>query len=389
LNLSTLRRTAAEITAAALFELYPNIELWGGEETPTGFFYDFYFPHSVHPETLSLIEEKIRQIVREKREIRTLEMVPFSARELLRAKGNGRFEELDVAEKGLIELIQIGAFHDLCLGPHLKNTAEAAAIKLLEIELLDGKGIRITGSAHISKQALKEFLKKVKDYEENCSSKVGERMGLWKVLANEEKVTLAKGIEMKRRVLDFLKKQLFQGATEVSFEGRGERISKHLEIAKPDTCLAESWIFEMDGQEELKIQISSFRKKRDSLREDLNSCLQSIGKTLIILGFHCEHRLTCKRRGQKGVSELIDALKGIQTEVQPLVLGGDEEPELHFVIEDRLGQKESLFQLRWVEREGLIPGICLTTSVERIVALLLESNPGALPTWLASDKGNE
>jgi len=383
MDLSILRRTAAEITAAAVFELFPDIELWGGDETPTGFFYDFYFPHPVNPDTLPLIEEKIRQIIRERREIRTLEMVSFSAKELLKAKGNGRFEELDIQEKGLIELIQIGAFHDLCAGPHLKNTAEAAAIKLLAIEPLEEKGIRITGSAHISKQALKDFLKKVKEYEEHRPSKVGEKMGLWKMLSDKEKVYLPKGIEVRRRVLEVLKKQFFKGATEVSFEGRGERISKHLEIAKPDTCLAEVWISEVDGREELKIQISSFRGERDSLREDLNSCLQSIGKTLIILGFHCEHRLTCKRRGQKGVSELTCALKGIQAEVQPLALGGDEEPELHFVIEDRLGQKESLFQLRWVERE--VPGICLTTSVERIVAFLLESSSGVLPNWLVSE----
>ncbi len=63
----------------------------------------------------------MRQIVREKRPIETVEMVPFSARELF--KSQGRMSQADELEEieGLVELVQIGAFTNISPGPHLNK----------------------------------------------------------------------------------------------------------------------------------------------------------------------------------------------------------------------------------------------------------------------------
>ena len=53
-----------------------------------GFVYEFQAEFPLPPESERLIEEKMRQIIREQREIRILEMVPFSARELLLKEGH-------------------------------------------------------------------------------------------------------------------------------------------------------------------------------------------------------------------------------------------------------------------------------------------------------------
>src|SRR3990167_776706 len=146
MDLEVLKRTAAEIAAAAVYELYPDVELLGGEATAIGFFYDFVFPHPIH---LHIIEEKMKQIVREKRVIRTLVMVPFSASELLKSQGHyAQAEKLSGEE--LVEVIQIDSFHGLSKGPHLNNTVELTAFKI-KVESLPEKRMRIIGWCHRSK----------------------------------------------------------------------------------------------------------------------------------------------------------------------------------------------------------------------------------------------
>lgn len=317
MDLSILRRTAAEIAAAAVYELYPDVELWGGGETSTGFFYDFYFPHPAH---VHIIEEKMRQIVREKRPIRTLEMVSFSASELLKKEGHAvRAEEL---EEGLVEIIQIGAFHDLSPGPHLKNTAELAAFKI-SVECLPDNEMRVTGWCHASKEELKQFLKKVENYTEPHLR--GEQMGLWK-----GPVWLPPGIKMREQLIQFLKGQWFEDALEVSGPAEGNRTEIHRSLGK--SKVAE--VFQGMG-----IQVSFFGKPE----QELISFLQLIAKTLTILGF--EH--------------------------STLSTGGGSD----FLIEDELGRKWPVVQVKRISRNGA-PAVdfYFTAEVERILALLLEKN---------------
>ena len=73
-------------------------------------------------------------------------------------------------------MIEIGPFHDLSPGPHLKNTAELAAFKI-SLETLPDQVFRITGWCHESKEELKHFLKKLDQYID--PQQLGEQMGLW------------------------------------------------------------------------------------------------------------------------------------------------------------------------------------------------------------------
>lgn len=315
-----MRRTAAEIAAAAVYEIYPDVELWGGGETSTGFHYDFYFPHPVHAH---LIEERMRQIVRERRPIRTLEMVSFSAKELLKKEGHAaRAEEL---EEGLVEMIQIGAFHDLSPGPHLKNTAELAAFKIA-VETLPDRGLRINGWCHNSKDELKKFLKKLERYTEH--PRLGEKMGLWK-----GEIWLPRGLERRQLLIDSLKQHWFEGALEVAGPLEGDRTARHRTLGKPK--VAEVWTHPEAG-----MQVSFFGRPES----EMISSLQSIGKTLTILGF--DHSTV------------------------PSGVGG-----VDFLIEDELGRKWPVVQLKRVSREGsLAVDFYFAAAVERILALLLEQN---------------
>ncbi len=264
-ELEVLRRTAAEIAAAAVYELYPNVELLGGFATDTGFLYEFVFPHPIHQH---LIEEKMRQIVREKRPIRTLEMVPFSASELLRAQGD-RDRAESIGMEGLVEVVRIGSFHDLSPGPHLKNTAELHAFKI-KLESLGEKRMRLTGWCHRSKEELKQFLKQLDRYIEPYQ--MGESMGLWK-----EDVWLAAGLKLKEKLIQFLRKEWFEGAHEISGPPSDDPFELHRKQKQPK--VAEIW---SGGHRKTHIQVSFFM--------EMKSCLHLIAKTLTILGF--DHALS-------------------------------------------------------------------------------------------------
>lgn len=266
-----MRRTAAEIAAAAVYELYPDVELLGARATSVGFMYDFVFPHPIHPH---LIEEKMRQIVREKRPIRTLEMVPFSASELLKSQGHFiRSEEL--AETQLVEIVQIGSFHDLSPGPHLKNTAELAAFKI-KAEPLPEKGMRLTGWCHRSKDDLKRFLKQLDRYVDPIC--LGETQGYWK-----GDVWLEGGLRKREKLIQFFRGQLFCGTLEISSSWNGDCFDSHR--AQGVAKVAE---IRSSGHRETWIQVSFFGLPE----KEMNSSLHLIGKTLTILGF--EHSISPK-----------------------------------------------------------------------------------------------
>jgi hypothetical protein len=267
MDLICLRRSAAELAAAAVFELYPNVELLGGADTPTGFLCDLHFPHPVHPDTLKLIEEKMRQIVREARPVKTLEMHIVSAKEFLKKEGHlRRIEELEEEEGELVELIQIGSFHNLSPGPHVKNSAELGAFKMDPIEILGDSEIRLTGYVYPSKQELKDFLKRLQTYVDPID--LGEWVGLWKEIKGT-RVWLDKGIALRKTLLSFLKKKLWVGAIEVS-GGHHEIIAQKMGVLRVGEI------------EEEDLILNSFPKEPTS---ELNSLLQLVEKTLIILGF--------------------------------------------------------------------------------------------------------
>ncbi len=325
LDLSTLRRTAAEIAAAAIYETYPNVELWGGGETSIGFYYDFHVPHSIHSQ---LIEEKMRQIVRERRPIRTLEMVSFSAQELLKDLGHiARAEELGRgAGKGLAEIIRIGSFHDLSPGPHLKNSAELAAFKI-SIEPLPEKGMRINGWCHFSKGELRKFLKKLAAYVDPF--KLGEQKGLWR-----GPIWLPEGLKVLRELIYFLTKEWFVDAYEISSPLDADRVVLHRSLGKPK--VAEIWNL---ASRETQMQVSFFGKSEG----EVISSLQSIGKTLTILGF--DHFAVSK--GQ----------------------------ETDYLVEDGLGRSHPIVQVKRVSsRRAASVDFYFTVIVEKILFLLLEKN---------------
>jgi len=285
-----LRRTAAYVAAAAVYETFPGVSLLGGDAISTGFFYDFYFPHLLHPELLPQIEEKMRQIMRERREIRTMEMVPVSAKEFLKAQGHA----YRGAKEELVTLVQMGSFVDQG-GPAASNSAVCACFKLFSCQNLGDGRLRITGTVHPTKEALKSFLKAWSTYGHKRHETRGLELGLWKQIAGEW-VWLPPGLTRRAELLSFFKKNLGEGSVEIASSGKHyqellretPRLLEVRERSAP-SFWGEEGLLSLEGGLELKILTSL---------ENINSSLQSIEKTFNILTFR--YSLSLEGKGGKG-----------------------------------------------------------------------------------------
>lgn len=328
----------------------------------------------------------MRQIAKEARSIRTLEMVPFSAKELLKREGHEAQAEA-LPEDGLVDIVQIGNFHDLSEGPHLKNSNELAFFKLLSLDPLGDKGLRLTGAVHHSKQELKDLLKKIAGYGEKNHLIVGEKRGFWSVL-DEEIIWKEKGLKLRSQLIEILKKRFFSGAFEISGPLDAERPDLHHRMAKglknsPDRIAEvlthqtaesneeEAGLF--NGFDETQILISSY-SSHPVFEEVLISSLQTIDQTLNILGFNRSLRLRSRKAGEQSFLRLVKAVEKLGWKAE-IDLQEGQASQIDFEIEDEMGRIWSVAQLQVFHAKELQKeGSFLTLSVEKILALLLEKN---------------
>lgn len=375
MNLSILNRTAAEVAAAAFYEKFPGVELLGGKRTSLGFSFDFLSAFPLPTEVEILIEDQMRQIAREKRPIRVLEMVPFSARELLLKEGHAvRAEE--VGGEGLVEVVQIGSFYNLSPGPHLPCTSHLHAFKLWPMEKIGDNVVRLSGCAFPTKEELKYFLKQLRIYPEISHERAGFKKMLWRLLDGQV-VWLPAGLEMRRDVVETVRAHLFQGSLEVSLSGSANRLAAHSLLFKEmeKAGIAEVYVEPLapwdpetglfSGERGTQIRVS-LGVVAANWKEKVISSLQLTAKTLNILGFkHCL-RFSGRRRSGKGVQALFQALEflGMEVEVLAEEPGG---PRLDFLVGDHLGRQWAAFSI-----ELTAFGVFIAASVERLVALLLE-----------------
>lgn len=364
-----LQRTAAEVLAAATFEMFPKVVLLGGSDTPSGFYYDFYFPHPINPELHHQIEEKMRQIAKEKREIRELEMAGVSAREFLKSKGH--FERAELVEnQGLYSILQMGSFVDLIFGSCLKNSFELANFKIFPPMELEDRQIRISGVASSSKDQLKTFLKKKTAYQSKRHEKTGELKQYWKSMEGEW-VYLSEGLKARDRLISRFKENISPNAFEISCihssnrsllhnkilnERNLEAVVEEFPVSLEKSSIEETGLFE--PSQGLQIQITTSIKNTISF-------LQSIGKTLNILGFnYCVRFTPSNKKAAKG-RLLTEALQNSQVLFETSEEKADL-PRLDFLVEDGLGRQWSAVSIYANEC------IWCHIVVERNLALLLE-----------------
>ena len=211
--------TSAHLLAEALQELYPGIQFGIGPAIENGFYYDVMPPENVviKESDLPAIEKKMAELVAKKEPVVRTDISKADALKMFSSRGETyKCELISELEDGTITLYTQGAFTDLCRGPHLVNTGEIKAVKLLSVAGAYWRGdehrpqmTRIYGISFPKKKMLDEYLVLLEEAKKRDHRKIGREMDLFafsEAVGKGLPLWLPKGTALRLRLEDFLKR---------------------------------------------------------------------------------------------------------------------------------------------------------------------------------------
>ena len=188
-GLVVLWRTAAQVLANALHELYPNMKFGLGDVTEHGFYFDTDNSEGQVAETdFEKISQKMSEIIKANLPI---ERVEFSEEEALNLVSGDEYQEelvRDVANKnnGRVVAYKQGDFIDITDGVVLSSTGEVKIFKLLSVAGAYWKGAssnpmlqRIYGTAFYKQKDLDAELQRQKEAREIDHRVIGNELDLF------------------------------------------------------------------------------------------------------------------------------------------------------------------------------------------------------------------
>ena len=211
--------TSAHLMAEALQELYPGIQFGIGPAIENGFYYDV-MPAAgtvITESDLAAIEKKMAELVAKKEPVVRQDITKADALKMFEERGETfKCELISDLEDGTITLYTQGAFTDLCRGPHLVNTAEIKAVKLLSVAGAYWRGdekrpqmTRIYGISFPKKKMLDEYLVLMEEAKKRDHRKIGKELELFafsEAVGKGLPLWLPKGTALRLRLEDFLKR---------------------------------------------------------------------------------------------------------------------------------------------------------------------------------------
>ena len=186
LDISVLRHSTAHVMAHAVRNLFPGVKIAIGPSIEDGFYYDFDIKTPFAPEDLDNISQEMKKIIKSKS--------PFVRREVSREQALEIFKDepykveliRDLPEGEVISIYEEDGFVDLCRGPHVADTGEVKAFKLLSIAGAYWRGDehnqmlqRIYGTAFATQEELDEHLEKLAEAERRDHRKLGKELDLF------------------------------------------------------------------------------------------------------------------------------------------------------------------------------------------------------------------
>ena len=213
-HLHAMRHSLAHITASAVKKLWPEAKFGVGPVVENGFYYDIDLGElKISESDFKKIEKEMRTIINQGQEFDRFEMPVDEAIEWARANGQPYKEELlndlkrsgttiakdlDAAELGLaasgdaaienVSFYKNGEFVDLCRGPHVANTKEVGAFKLMRVAGAYWRGKegnaqmqRLYGVAFETQEELDSHLTMLEEAKGRDHRKLGKELDLYTV----------------------------------------------------------------------------------------------------------------------------------------------------------------------------------------------------------------
>ena len=188
-ELATLRHSTSHVLAQAVLKLYPNAKLGIGPAINNGFYYDFDLDTPLSEEDLRALEDVMKDIINEQQSFKQYSLSKEETVALLE-KSNQNYKCELVNDLKLTEysFYENGPFTDLCKGPHIENTKQIKAFKLLNVSGAYWKGSeknkmlqRIYGTAFFSPKDLKVYLNQLEEAKKRDHRKLGKELELFSI----------------------------------------------------------------------------------------------------------------------------------------------------------------------------------------------------------------
>ena len=213
-QLHAMRHSLAHITAAAVKRLWPDAKFGVGPVVENGFYYDIDLGElKISEANFGKIEKTMRRIVSEAQDFERFTMPidqaitwtqenhqPYKEELLndLKRSGTTVAKDLDADELGLatdgeaavedVSFYKNGDFVDLCRGPHVANTKEVGAFKLLRVAGAYWRGNeknpqmqRLYGVAFATQEELDQYLERLEQAKLRDHRKLGKELDLYTV----------------------------------------------------------------------------------------------------------------------------------------------------------------------------------------------------------------
>ena len=211
-KLYAMRHSLAHIMATAVQQLWPDAKFGVGPVVEHGFYYDIDLGETkISEQQFNKIEKVMRRIIAEKQDFICTKCPideaiqwakdnhqPYKEELLndLKRAGTTVAKDLDAAEMGTItegdsaldevSFYTNGSFRDLCRGPHVANTSEVGAFKLMRVAGAYWRGNeknpqmqRLYGVAFATQEELDEYLKKLELAKQRDHRKLGKELDLY------------------------------------------------------------------------------------------------------------------------------------------------------------------------------------------------------------------
>ena len=183
-----MRHSAAHVMADAVLRLFPEAKMGIGPPTQDGFYYDFEVSRPFTPEDLESIQEIMINTISE--------TLPFTREEITREEALSLFSDqpykleiIDaISDDEALSIYRHGNFIDLCQGPHIENTQDITAMKLLNVAGAYWRGDetrpmlqRIYGTAFESQDHLSAHLNRLEEAEKRDHRILGRQLDLFTI----------------------------------------------------------------------------------------------------------------------------------------------------------------------------------------------------------------
>lgn len=203
-ELLRIRHSAAHVMAMAVQEIFPEAQVTIGPWIDNGFYYDFYFPETVDPESGETIESRklsdsdLKQVKKRMDKIIS-KNYPITREDVSREEAERRIK--DINEPFKLEILEgleepISIYHigdewwDLCAGPHVESTAKIPK-KALALQSVNGaywRGDenremlqRIYATAWKSPDQLKQHKKMLEEAKKRDHRVLGKKLNLFSI----------------------------------------------------------------------------------------------------------------------------------------------------------------------------------------------------------------